>query len=46
MSRYKGIIGSGLKSRKFDNQKTEAAIGVRCLNAFTALGMPVSFKIA
>ncbi len=46
MSRYKGVIGPGLRARKFGNQKAEAAIGVRCMNVFTDLGMPVSVKIA
>lgn len=46
VGRYKTIIGPGLKARTFDNQKAEAAIGVRCLNSFTALGMPRSIRIA
>ena len=46
MCRYKTIIGPGLRARTVDNQKAEAAIGVRCLNRFTALGMPRSFRIA
>jgi len=45
MSRFKTLIGATLKSRTLPNQKTEAAIGVTCLNRFTALGMPVSVKI-
>jgi hypothetical protein len=44
--RYKTLIGPGLKARTLDNQKAEAAIGVRCLNLFTALGMPRSLRIA
>lgn len=44
MFRFKSIIGPNLKSRTLPNQKTEAAIAVRCLNAFTALGMPVGVK--
>ena len=40
MSRYKTIIGPGLNSRTFDNQKAEAAVAVRCINGVTALGMP------
>lgn len=43
--RYKTIIGPGLKARTLDNQKAEAAIGVHCLNRFTALGMPRSIRI-
>ena len=46
VGRYKTIIGPGLKARTLDNQKAEAAIGVRCLNRFTALGMPRSHRIA
>lgn len=46
MGRYKTIIGPSLKARTFDNQKAEAAIGARCLNRFTALGMPHSIRIA
>jgi hypothetical protein len=44
--RYKTLIGPSLKARTLDNQKAEAAIGVRCLNRFTALGMPRSLRIA
>ena len=46
MARYKAIIGPGLKSRTFDRQQVEAALAVRCINRFTALGMPVNVKIA
>ena len=46
MFRFKTIIGANLKSRTLPNQKTEAAVGVRCLNQFTGLGMPISIKIA
>jgi hypothetical protein len=46
MFRLKTIIGPNLKSRALDNQKTEAAVAVRCLNSFTACGMPVSVKVA
>jgi DDE family transposase len=45
MYRTKTLIGPTLKSRTLPNQKTEAAIGVTCLNRFTALGMPVSVKL-
>jgi len=45
MNRYKTVISTTLNSRTLPNQKTEAAIGVYCLNRFTALGMPVSVKI-
>lgn len=46
MSRYKTIIGPQLKTRTFANQQAEAAVAVLCLNRFTALGMPVSVRIA
>ena len=46
MFRFKTIIGPSLRSRTLPNQKTEAAVGVRCLNQFTGLGMPISIKIA
>ena len=46
MYRYKTIIGPGLKARTLENQKAEAAIAVRCLNRYTALGMPHSLRIA
>lgn len=46
MYRYKTIISPSLRSRTLPNQKTEAAVGVRCLNQFTGLGMPISIKIA
>jgi Transposase DDE domain len=46
MYRTKTLISPTLNSRTLPNQKTEAAIAVNCLNRFTALGMPVSVKIA
>ena len=46
MYRTKAIIGLTLRSRTLPNQKTEAAVGVRCLNQLTGLGMPISIKIA
>jgi hypothetical protein len=46
MLRYKTLIGPSLRSRAFDRQKTEAAVAVRCINRFTALGMPQSIRIA
>lgn len=46
MGRYKAIIGPRLASRTFDRQEVEAAIGVHCINRFTALGMPVSVRTA
>ena len=44
--RYKALIGPSLRARSFVNQQAEAAIGVRCINRFTALGMPRSLRIA
>ncbi len=46
MFRYKTIIGPKLHSRTFENQTTEAAIGVAVLNRFTALGMPKTIRQA
>ena len=46
MCRYKTLIGPSLRSRTFDRQKVEAAVAVRCINRFTALGMPQSIRIA
>jgi hypothetical protein len=46
MLRYKTLIGPKLKARKLSQQKTEAAVSVRVLNIMTALGMPISVKIA
>lgn len=40
MGRWKTVIGPKLKARKFENQKTEARIGVRVLNRMTGLGSP------
>ena len=45
MFRFKTIIGPKLRNRNFENQKTEAAIGIAILNRFTALGMPETIKI-
>lgn len=45
MFRFKTIIGHNLRNRKFQNQKTEAAIGVAILNTFTAIGMPQTIAI-
>ena len=40
MGRWKTVIGPKLKARTFENQKTEAKIGVRVLNRMTGLGHP------
>ncbi len=46
MLRYKTLIGPSLRSRAFDRQKVEAAVALRCINRFTAIGMPESIRIA
>ncbi len=40
MGRWKAVIGPRLKSRDFENQKSEARIGVQILNRMTGLGQP------
>jgi len=40
MGRWEAVIGPRLKARAFENQKTEAKIGVRVLNRMTELGRP------
>ena len=45
MSRYKTIIGRGLRARTLPAQKTEARVGCAALNRMTRLGMPVSRRI-
>jgi hypothetical protein len=40
IGRWKAVIGHKLKARSFENQKTEAKIGVRVLNRMTELGRP------
>ncbi len=46
MFRYKTLIGPSLRSRTFERQKVEAAVAVRCINRFTALGMPETIRIS
>lgn len=46
MSRYKAIIGSGLRARTLPAQKTEARAAYSVLNRMTSLGMPVSQRVA
>jgi len=38
MGRWKAVVGLELKTPSFENQKTEARIGVRILNRMTELG--------
>jgi hypothetical protein len=45
MLRYKTLIGPSLRSRAFDRQQVEVDVAVRCINRFTALGMPQSIRI-
>jgi len=45
MFRYKIIFGSTLYSRNLENQKTEVAIKIKCLNKMTRIGMPISKEI-
>jgi hypothetical protein len=40
MGRWKTVIGVKFKARSFDNQTTEAKIGVRTLNRMTERGRP------
>jgi hypothetical protein len=40
IGRWKVVIGQKFKARTFENQKTEAKIGVRILNRMTELGRP------
>src|SRR3954451_17116862 len=42
MSRYKALIGRGLRARTLPAQKTEAGVGCAALNRMTRLGMPVA----
>ncbi len=46
MSRWKAVIGPKLKARSFQNQKTEARIGIHILNKITALGRPEFEQVA
>ena len=46
MYRYKTLIGPRLGACSFANQQAEPAIGGRCVNRFTALGMRRSLRIA
>jgi len=46
MGRWKTVVGPKLKARRFENQQTEARIGVAILNKMTELGRPVFEQIA
>jgi len=41
MGRFKGIIGSVMRSRSFESQKTEATIACKILNKMVQLGTPL-----
>jgi hypothetical protein len=42
IGRYKGLIGNRLRTRQFDTQQTEVAIGVLVLNRMLDAGRPHS----
>ncbi|MDO8648922.1 MAG: IS5 family transposase [Candidatus Peregrinibacteria bacterium] len=46
MFRQKRILGGEIRSRRIQNQRTEAAIRCRVLNIMTQLGMPESIKVS
>src|SRR5215213_5763157 len=46
VSRYKAIIGRGLRARTLSAQKTEARVACSVLDWMTRLGMPVSQRAA
>lgn len=46
MGRWKSVIGPKLKARNFDNQQTEAKIGVRVLNRMIEIGRPTFERTA
>jgi len=46
MGRWKAVIGPKLRARSFQNQKTEAKIGVRVLSRMTEFGRPTFERIA
>jgi hypothetical protein len=46
MGRWKAVIGPKLRARNFENQKTEANIGIRVLNRMTELGRPEFQRVA
>ena len=45
LSRFKGMFGSNLSARRFDNQRVEAIIKCEVLNRLTTRGMPESVRI-
>jgi hypothetical protein len=45
-SRFKRVLGPGLRSRGLDAQRAEAGIAVGALNRMAALGMPRAERVA
>ncbi|HYZ32127.1 MAG TPA: hypothetical protein VE684_07575 [Crenalkalicoccus sp.] len=45
-SRFKRVLGSGLRSRSLDGQGAEASIAARALNRMAALGLPRAERVA
>lgn len=46
VQRYKRIIGNKMHSRELARQQNEAIIATSILNKFTAIGMPISRRVA
>lgn len=46
MGRFKQVIGNKLKARNFENQRTEAKLGVAALNKMTSLGRPTFARVS
>jgi hypothetical protein len=46
MSRFKQVIGDGLRSRTDQRRTTEAEVAVHALNRMLELGRPISVRIA
>lgn len=46
IGRWKSVIGSSLRSRTFENQKTEVAIAAKVLNRMTSFGRPNYTRVA
>jgi len=46
ISRYKRVIGDGLRSRRDERRATEVDVGVYALNRMLELGRPISVRIA
>ncbi len=46
VSRYKRVIGDGLRSRTDRRRATEVKVGVHALNRMLELGRPESVRVA